>query len=29
MANYLGYEDEGIKNLILMSKLLVDWLFHF
>ena len=26
---YLGFEDENIKNLILMTKYLANWLFHF
>lgn len=26
---YLGFEDDNIKNLILMTKFLANWLFNF
>lgn len=27
--NFLGFEDENIKNLILMTKFLANWLFNY
>lgn len=27
--HFLGFEDENIKNLILMTKFLANWLFNF
>lgn len=27
--HFLGFEDENIKNLILMTKFLANWLFNY